>query len=38
MELIVLNESRVSTCVRAQGSSVVDITIGTQMAVRGVSS
>lgn len=38
MDLVVLNEGRVSTCVRAQGSSVVDITIGTEMAARGVSS
>lgn len=37
-EMIIMNEGRKSTCIRAQGSSVVDITMGTEMAVRGVSS
>lgn len=37
-EMIIMNEGRKSTCIRAQGSSVVDITMGTETAVRGVSS
>lgn len=37
-ELVIINEGKTSTCVRAQGSSIVDITVGTETAVREVSS
>lgn len=36
-ELLLVNVGKTSTCVRAQGSSSVDITIGTERAVRGIN-
>lgn len=35
-QLVVMNDGKTETCVRAQGSSIVDITIGTEAAMRAV--
>lgn len=37
-ELVLVNEGKTSTCVRTQGSSIVDITVGTERTARGMSS
>lgn len=35
-ELVILNDGKDDTCVRAQGSSIVDITLGTEAAMKTV--
>lgn len=37
-ELLLINEGKTSTCVRVQGTSSVDITIGTEKAAREISN
>lgn len=35
-EIVIMNDGKIETCVRAQGSSMVDITMGTEAAMRAV--
>lgn len=37
-ELVILNRGKTDTCVRAQGTSIVDITLGTEAAMKIVKS
>lgn len=37
-ELVVMNEGKTETCVRAQGSSMVDVTLGTEVAMKVVKA